>query len=921
MGFEVGKLFARIQVEGLQTFGRDLQQAGKEFSKLDETGRQASANIGRSLLTVGASIVALAGLAVARFAEFDAAMSESAAVIDGFAQKQNELRKAALDAGAVTIYTAKEAANAQAELGKAGINASDILGGALTGSLALAAAGQLQVADAAEIAATAMTQFKLSGEDVPHIADLLAAGANKAQGGVTDLSYALKQSGLVASQMGLSIEETVGTLSAFASAGLLGSDAGTSFRTMLLNLATPTKQQTELLKKYNIEAYDQQGNFVGITSLAGQLQTRLGGLTQAERDHAMGIIFGSDAIRAANVLYNQGADGIAHWTDEVNDANAATRIAAQLQDNLAGDVEKLGGAIDSALIQTGEGANGVLRDMVQWLTSLVDAYTELDPGIQQFILFTGIAVGVVALLGGAFLVAVPKIVAFREALLTLNQQVPALRKTLGGIGSFLTGPWGIAFAVGVGALIAFGNAQRDAENKAKSYAETLESSTHAVTAATRELAKEALSQSTSEWLTFGFNSGYDSAKKLKIGLEGVTDAAIGNADALTKLKSQTIDVVNDSDALAEAAEKAGISQDEWAMHAQNLWAEVQKQNKALEDGIEVATQKSDADKKGAAAQYESADAYLAANDEASGLLSTLNELLDTLNEANGVNQDAISANIDYRDALADVDEAIANARNGVEGYALTLDLGTEAGRNNMDMLVGLADQAWDAAEAQLKLDGNTINFQKTLEASREELIQRAMDFGYTRDQAVDLANKILAIPSEKEIKLLADTTTASNSIDGFLRKYNGYTLSFGARITLPDGSKINPGMVYADGGYHGSSTVKHFAGGGENRIAQFAAGGDYRVWAEPETGGEWYLPDSPAKRTRSLQIAEKMLAGWGYDMVPRGGSGAGTASAAAAPGASVTVLIGDQPLREVARQEINAHETVVTMEYEGGLTP
>ena len=82
----------------------------------------------------------------------------------------------------------------------------------LTGALSLAAAGSLEVAEAAEISASALTQFKLSGDKIPHLADLLAAGAGKAQGSVKDLGAALNQTGLVAASTGLSIEETTGGL-------------------------------------------------------------------------------------------------------------------------------------------------------------------------------------------------------------------------------------------------------------------------------------------------------------------------------------------------------------------------------------------------------------------------------------------------------------------------------------------------------------------------------------------------------------------------------------------------------------------------------------------------------------------------------------------------------------------------------------
>jgi TP901 family phage tail tape measure protein len=183
------------------------------------------------------------------------------------------------------------------------------MGGALPGALALAAAGQMDVADATSIAVTAMTQFQLKGSDIPHVADLLAAGADKALGSVGDLGMALKQGGLVAAQFGLSVDDTVGTLSAFANAGLIGSDAGTSFKTMLTQLAAPSTKAQALLDKYNITLNDSKGNFIGITGLAGQLQTKLGGLTQAQRNAALATIFGTDAVRAANVLYKEGASG------------------------------------------------------------------------------------------------------------------------------------------------------------------------------------------------------------------------------------------------------------------------------------------------------------------------------------------------------------------------------------------------------------------------------------------------------------------------------------------------------------------------------------------------------------------------------------------------------------------------------------
>jgi TP901 family phage tail tape measure protein len=356
--------------------------------------------LGKASGLIGAGLAVGVVAAVKSAADFDSAMSSVAAT--GADAKNNlvALRQAAIQAGADTKFSATEAAGGLESLAKAGVSSKDALGGGLKGALDLAAAGNLNVSDSAEVAATAMTQFGLAGSQVPHIADLLAAGAGKAQGEVSDMAQALNQSGLVAAQFGLSIEDTTGTLAAFANAGLVGSDAGTSFKTMLQRLANPSAQASDAMKKLGINAYDAQGNFVGITSLADQLKNKLGPLTQAQRNAALATIFGSDAIRSASILYEQGASGIQTWIDNVNQTGYASDVAATKMDNLKGDLEQLRGSFETALIGLGEGANGPLRSLVQSITDAVNSFNTLGDGTKSAVLAVG-GIGAGALLGVA----------------------------------------------------------------------------------------------------------------------------------------------------------------------------------------------------------------------------------------------------------------------------------------------------------------------------------------------------------------------------------------------------------------------------------------------------------------------------------------------------------------------------------------
>ena len=344
------------------------------LGRLRQVGGEVGQAVASSLAVGTAAVAALGTAAVRASSEFNQSMSGVAAVAGASAAELGRLREAALQAGAETAFSASESATAIEELAKAGISTSDILSGALMGSLDLAAAGQLGLADAAIISAQAMNAFGLAGEDVGHVADVLAAAASKSATDVEQMGFALRQSALVANQVGLTLEETVGTLALFADNALVGSDAGTSLKTMLLRLNPTSKESARLMQELGLQFYDAQGAFVGIESVAGQLQRALGGLTEEQRNAALAQLFGTDAVRAATLVMNAGSEGIREYTAKVNDMGAAQRMAAERLNNLKGDIEEFGGSIETALIRTGDVVEPTARRVVQSATEMLNSF-------------------------------------------------------------------------------------------------------------------------------------------------------------------------------------------------------------------------------------------------------------------------------------------------------------------------------------------------------------------------------------------------------------------------------------------------------------------------------------------------------------------------------------------------------------------
>ena len=171
----------------MKAFGKDISSAGKTMTKA---------------FTV--PIVAGLGYAVKSAADFEQAMSAVQANSEAVGKEFSNLSDLALKAGAETKYSALEAAKGMDELVKAGLSTQQIMEGGLMGALTLAAAGELELADAAEVAATVLNSFKKDGLSMAQAADILAGAANKSATSVGELKFSLSMVSAVASGVGLS---------------------------------------------------------------------------------------------------------------------------------------------------------------------------------------------------------------------------------------------------------------------------------------------------------------------------------------------------------------------------------------------------------------------------------------------------------------------------------------------------------------------------------------------------------------------------------------------------------------------------------------------------------------------------------------------------------------------------------------------
>jgi TP901 family phage tail tape measure protein len=740
---------------------KDSANAGIDFAKKNKTSFD---EVGRGALAVGATAAVGLGMAVKKFAEFDKAMSGVKAATQESAGNMDLLRVAALQAGKDTAFSATEAAQGIEALAKAGVSTKDVLGGGLKGALDLAAAGQIDVATAAETAATAMTQFGLSGAQVPHIADLLAAGAGKAQGEVTDMAGALKQSGLVAAQFGLSVEETTGTLAAFASAGLIGSDAGTSFKTMLLQLANPSKQSAAAMKELGINAYDAQGAFIGIAPLADQLKTKMSGLSEEQRNAALATIFGTDAIRAANVLYTQGAKGISDWTTKVNDAGFAAQQARDKTNNLSGDVERLGGSFDTALIGSGSGANTVLRAIVQSADGAVTAFANLPPAVTG----TATALTAVVAIGGlsaaGMLKAATAAGALKEAWTGLGKVGRGLTLAAGAIGVALVAA-GLVYS-------AFAKQNADAKQRVSDLKSTLDATTGAITGNTRAFVANQLATS----------GMLEKAKGFGLNLSLLTDAALGSKPALDNLLG-SLDGIIAAGTTQATAGKGGVAT-QWtadATAAKALRVEIIKNSTSLTQAQKELLLAAEGAKTNASATDLAAAAHAKAAAAADNEKQSLDDLIATMLKMPG-------QVLSLRDAQRAAESAFDDATASIKTNGRTLDINTPKGRANADALDAIAKAGNTLTETLTRNGASQVAIQKNLDTTKSRLITVGQSMGLTKAQAVAYANSVLAVPAAKKTNVTNTAPTAKKNLTPYLTSLGLIPTAKKTSVSVPGAS-------------------------------------------------------------------------------------------------------------------------------------
>jgi len=374
----------------LKKVNERIKQTGNESEKTGKQGSKLGGMISAGCKVAGAAIAAVGtatgGIAAAVYkvgSSFESEMSKVQAISGASGDEIQRLTDKAKEMGAKTKFSATESAQAMEYMAMAGWKTSDMLNG-IDGIMNLAAASGEDLATTSDIVTDALTAFGMAASDSGRFADVLAAASSNANTNVSMMGETFKYVAPVAGALGYSVEDTAVAIGLMANAGIKSSQAGTSLRGMLTNLAKPSDTVAKYMDDLGISLTNAAGDVKPLNELLGDMREKFAGLTEAQKAEYAAGIAGQEGMSGLLAIVNASDADFTKLTDSINNSNgAAQQMADTMNDNLQGAITILKSNLEGIGLKIYESFGPAAKDAVQQISDVLSG-DEMSGAIDSF---------------------------------------------------------------------------------------------------------------------------------------------------------------------------------------------------------------------------------------------------------------------------------------------------------------------------------------------------------------------------------------------------------------------------------------------------------------------------------------------------------------------------------------------------------
>ena len=452
IGGEIGASFKKsikTAQKQVSTFNQNIKRsvndaaagATKGFKNVIRNDAFQAAAVGAAALGTGLT------RAVRTAADFQSGMLKVKAISGANEEQFKSLTAKAKELGRTTQFSARQASDAMGFLAMAGYDTNQILS-ATPQMMNLAAAGGLELGEAADIASNILGGMGLKIEDTALVTDVLAKAASSGNTNIQMMGEAFKYVAPTAAQAGASIQDMGGAMALLGNSGIQASVAGTGLRSVLLNLSGANESANKAMARLNIQNKDAAGNMRPLADILGDVEKAMDGANMgtAERMELQKQLFGKTAVATGAILQEASANGeLAAMVAKVTDSKGAAGEMADIQNSgFEGSMKRLSSAAEGLAIAFGTPLLDPLASVAEGLAGVLAPVGELLTDMP--ILGTVVGVATAAFVG--FVVVIPIIAAVGSAM-------AALGITAGGMWTAITGPVGLAVLAVIAVIAIF----------------------------------------------------------------------------------------------------------------------------------------------------------------------------------------------------------------------------------------------------------------------------------------------------------------------------------------------------------------------------------------------------------------------------------------------------------------------------------
>lgn len=367
----------KMTLDGLKVSGEKALEVVSKLSSvgLDALTKSIDGAVAGTTELAG-SMGAVVGKSVEIGQSFESSMSQVMATMgktkDSIASVNGQnvniydmLSNKAKELGASTQFSASEVADAFNYMALAGWDVEKQLS-SIDGILDLSAASGLELGTTCDIVTDYLLAFGMSAEQSGQMADMMAYAQSNANLSVSNLAESWKNCAANMNANGQSIETTTALLSKMADQGEKGSTAGTKLTAIMRDLKNSAEDEAIAIGDTSVAVYDSQSQMRDLGEIMVDIQKATNGMTNEQRDLALGSSFTADSIVGVNLVLNASADNVVDFSNQLKGCGGtAEEVAKTMNDNLNGDITSMQSALEALQIALSESLNNDLRTIIQ----------------------------------------------------------------------------------------------------------------------------------------------------------------------------------------------------------------------------------------------------------------------------------------------------------------------------------------------------------------------------------------------------------------------------------------------------------------------------------------------------------------------------------------------------------------------------